>query len=205
MHTELAVAPLVGVRVVAVFLNGSCTWFHLRGRVAGDRLVLLEPREGLDPSEAALVGLYTRAAVGQNMMATAELVGRRGNAWMARVTREWRPADARRYPRFRLEVGAWVRDGCSGPQIAGRLIDISAGGAAIETAARPGSSTVFATILHESFAGTLPARVVSITPGDEGRHVLHLEFGSNLEAYQCAFIRTLVEKAAEANGWIRGG
>lgn len=204
MSPEITIAPLVGVRVVAVFCNGANQWFHLTGHIEGDRLILLQPREGLDPSKASLLSLFTRADIGQNMMAKGELGGRRGDDWLVRVTQPWRPADTRRFPRFRVDSGAMVRDEAGGPQYPGRLIDISAGGAAIETTAPADLCGVEATILDEPFSGTVPARVVAVTPGHGGKNILHLEFGPNVEAYQKAFIRVLVEKAAESHGWIRG-
>jgi len=104
--------------------------------------------------------------------------------------------DLRRDERFRLELNIEVRSVLGNSRQQGRLIDISAGGAAISVDARPGGSQVEIGVHANGYGARLLCDVINAREEDD-QTVLHLRF-KDLSPPQQAFVRNLVGWLVEA-------
>ncbi len=133
---------------------------------------------------------------GSRTTAPATLVARNGDVAAFKVTGRWRPLDLRRARRFATDLSCEVKSVLGNSKQTGRIVDISAGGAAVSLESRPGGSQVEIGIWANGYAAHLLCDVLgSSNPGNHT--VLHLRF-RDLTAPQAAFVRQLVGQLTEA-------
>jgi hypothetical protein len=127
---------------------------------------------------------------GSRFSAPANYVARNGDVAAFKLTSRWKPLDLRRDPRFATDLKAEVRSALGNSRQMGRIIDISAGGAAVAVDTRPGGSQVEIGIASNGYAARFLADVLHTNEvGSET--ILHLRFRDMTPPHR-AFIRQLV-------------
>ena len=109
---------------------------------------------------------------------------------------EWRTVDARDAERYPVALKAEVRSVLGTSRQTGSLVDISATGAAVVVAARPGGRQLEVSLSAGGYAATLPCELVSVREHDESV-TLSLSFEGLLPAQQ-AFVRQVIAVAQAA-------
>lgn len=127
---------------------------------------------------------------GSRYTATANFVARNGDVAAFKLAARWKPLDLRRDPRFATDMKAEIRSVLGNSRQAGRIIDISLGGAAVAVESRPGGSQIEIGISSNGYAARILCDVLgSSQVGTET--VMHLRFRDLTPPHQ-AFIRQLV-------------
>lgn len=135
-------------------------------------------------------------APGSRSICNVSFVACKDSAVAFRTVSALKPIDLRRDQRFNFELNVEVRSVLGTSRQTGRLIDISAGGAAVAVDARPGGSQVEVGLQANGYAARLLCDVVnSHDSGDQT--VLHLRF-KDLSPPQQAFVRNLVGRLVES-------
>jgi hypothetical protein len=127
---------------------------------------------------------------GKRMFLQATYVAPSGKFHMLRKSSRWRPFDARRderYPvryqaRLRVEGGAW--------RATGTVVDLSAGGVAIELASEPPSPHLVVDIAASGYRAELEVEILSLSDTANGTK-LHCQFEAMTPA-RTAFIRSVI-------------
>lgn len=133
---------------------------------------------------------------GSRFSAPAHFVANNATVAAFRVTAKWKPLDLRRAPRFATDLKCEVKSVLGNSKQMGRVVDISAGGAAVAVDARPGGSLVEVGVWANGYSAHILCDVVGT--GDGGTEtVLRLRF-RDMTPPQAAFIRQLVHQLMEA-------
>lgn len=127
---------------------------------------------------------------GSRVTAPVNFVAHNANVAAFKMTARWKPLDFRRQPRVAADLTAEVRSVLGNSRQAGKIIDISLGGAAVSVDSRPGGSQVEVGIWAGGYGAHILCDVVSSSQG-ETEVVLHLKF-RDLSPPHVAFIRQLV-------------
>jgi hypothetical protein len=137
---------------------------------------------------------------GKRMFLQAAYVAPSGKFHLLRKSRTWRPFDARRDERYATHFQARARVEGAAWRATGTVVDISAGGVAIELAAEPPSSHLTVDILAGGYRAELEIEVLSRSDTAAGA-VLHCRFEAMTPA-RTAFVRSVIadlEDQATAN------
>lgn len=135
-------------------------------------------------------------ATGSRVACQATFMARKDDVAAFRLTSAWRLIDLRRAARFELALSAEVRSVLGSSRQPGRLVDISATGAAVEVATRPGGSQVEIGLRVNGYSARLLCEVVRARPADD-QTILHLRF-RDLTPPQQAFVRQVVGHLIES-------
>lgn len=135
-------------------------------------------------------------APGSRSICNAAYVASKGEAVALRVTSALKSIDLRKDTRFSVELVAEVRSVLGNSRQQGRLIDVSAGGAAVAVDSRPGGSQIEIGLQANGYAARLLCEVVNTSTSGE-QTVLHLRF-KDLSPPQQAFVRNLVGRLVDS-------
>ena len=133
---------------------------------------------------------------GSRFMAPANFVAHNGSVAAFKITTRWKPLDLRKAPRFSTDLSCEVRSVLGSSRQTGRIIDISAGGAAVALDAKPGGSQVEIGIWANGYGAHMLCDVVGSSVVGEDT-ILRLRF-AEMSAPQAAFVRQLVGQLLEA-------
>jgi len=134
IHEE---AELVSIDASTVTLDADPSLWQ-----PGEPVVLLRPQSG---------GMTAAPAVTRSA---------RGGRVTLDVLRAWAPLNRRKAPRYATRLTAAVRDRTTGQDSAGRLLDISLGGARLELDRRPSTDAVELVLKALGQQATIPCRVI---------------------------------------------
>ncbi len=135
-------------------------------------------------------------APGSRSICNVSFVASKDSAVALRVTSALKAIDLRRDQRFNFDLNVEVRSVLGSSRQTGRLIDISAGGAAVSVDARPGGSQIEVGLQANGYSARVLCDVVDThVSGDQT--VLHLRF-RDLSPAQQAFVRNLVGRLVES-------
>lgn len=192
----MSVAPPPGTPVVVVHRMANPRQFQ--GELIAFRDGTMAVRVAGGPSTWDPAASYSViwGAPGSRSICNASFVANKDSAVAFRVVSAVTAVDLRRDQRFNFELNVEVRSVLGSSRQTGRLIDISAGGAAVSVDARPGGSQVEVGLQVNGYAARLLCDVVnSHDNGDQT--VLHLRF-KDLSPPQLAFVRNLVGRLVES-------
>jgi len=153
--------------------------------------------------ELDAIALVIVGPLGHRLVARTQCSGTKEGVYAFRIISEWQPFDGRLAPRYAMSLQAEVRSVLGGSRQAGKLIDISLGGAAVLVSSRPGGKSLELGLTSGGFASRLPCEVVGTTEREDSV-ILHLRFEA-LAPPQVAFLRRLVTVAENelAAGYLR--
>jgi hypothetical protein len=134
LHEE---AELVSIDASTVTLDGDASPWQ-----PGEPVVLLRPQSG---------GMAAAPAVTRTV---------NGGRVTLDVLRAWAPLNRRKAPRYATRLTASIRDRATGEDSAGRLLDISLGGARLELDRRPSADGVELVLKALGQQATIPCRVI---------------------------------------------
>ena len=154
--------------------------------------IYLEAPQAWDPAVPYSV---IWGAPGSRSVCNVTFVASKESAVALRVISALKSIDLRRDQRFNFELNVEVRSVLGSSRQGGRLIDISAGGAAVAVDAKPGGSQVEIGLQANGYSARLLCEVVHThISGDQT--VLHLRF-KDLSPPQQAFVRNLVGRLVD--------
>lgn len=190
----MSVAPETGTPVVVVLrASRPQQW---QGAVVALRDASLAIRLQGAPAnlDAAAEYAIIHGTPGHRHSAAAAVVARNGEVVGFRLTSGWRALDSRSAQRFPTDFQAEVRSVLGGSRQPGRVVDVSAGGAAVAVDTRPGGSAIELAIWVNGYGASLQCEMVGASKsGDET--ILHLRF-KDLPPPHRAFVRQLITDLA---------
>ncbi|OAI39360.1 hypothetical protein AYO38_07865 [bacterium SCGC AG-212-C10] len=174
-------------------------------------LIRLADRRALGPGALTAEGTVHVPATGAGsgetgrLLAVAQVSGRQYIADAAhasadagrhvyRLTSAWRMVERRAQTRYSTDLRAEVNSVLGRSRQKGRLIDVSADGAAVEVHSRPGGRQLELVIDGVEYSASLPVRLVSALKTESGV-LLHVRF-DELTSVQQAFLRNLLARLA---------
>jgi hypothetical protein len=184
------VVPEAGMPVVVVLRAAEPV--HWQGEIVALRDASVAIRVANAPAgwNPMLPYVVICGTPGSRFSAPATYVARNSDVAAFKLTSRWKALDLRRDPRFATDLKAEIRSVLGNSRQQGRIIDISAGGAAVAVDTRPGGSQVEVGIATNGYAARITADVLHTTQvGSET--VLHVRFRDMTPPHQ-AFIRQLV-------------
>lgn len=135
-------------------------------------------------------------APGSRSICNVAFVASKDSAVAFKAVSALKAIDLRRDQRFNFEINVEVRSVLGTSRQSGRLMDISAGGAAVAVDAKPGGSQVEIGLQANGYSARLLCDVVN-THVSADQTVLHLRF-KDLSPPQQAFVRNLVGRLIES-------
>ncbi len=135
-------------------------------------------------------------APGARTICNVAFVTSKDSAVAFRAVSALKSIDLRRDQRFNFDLNVEVRSVLGTSRQSGRLVDISAGGAAVSVDVKPGGSQVEVGLHANGYAARLLCEVVN-THVNGDQTVLHLRF-KDLSPPQQAFVRNLVGLLVES-------
>lgn len=188
--------PEPGMPVVIVLRAPEPQQWH--GKIVALRDASLAIRVATPPAHwnSMLPYAVICGAPGGRFTAPARFVANNATVAAFKIAADWRPLDLRRSPRFATDLKCEVRSILGNSRQAGRVIDVSSGGAAVAVDTKPGGSRVEVVIWANGYTATVLCEVVgTVEAGTET--VMRLRF-KDLTPPQAAFVRQLVQRLIEA-------
>lgn len=167
-----------------------------------DTAVAVQFREPLHWDTGTSV-MVVRDAGSHRVVAVARPVLSRERVSAFRLLSEWSAVNLRAARRYQTDLRAEVRSSLGGPKQQATIIDVSAGGMAVEVPRKPGGGEVDVTVQVGGFSASLPCEVVD-SRGEATCTLLHLRF-KDLTALQQVFVRNLINSLEAGEHARRAG
>jgi hypothetical protein len=192
----MSVMPEPGMPVVVVLRSADPKQWTGEVVALRDSSLAIRMPAAVDSWNAALPFMVICGEPGGRFSAPARFVARKDAVAAFKLLARWKALDLRRSPRFTTDFKAEVRSVLGTSRQSGRVVDISAGGAAVAVDQRPGGNQIEVGITANGYSARIVCDVLHTSEvGTET--ILHVRFHEMSAPHQ-AFIRQLVASLIEA-------